>query len=196
MSLARGLDYYTGIIYELVLEKEIEDGPVTPQVGSIGGGGRYDNLVGTFLKSKKGPKIVPCVGISFGVERLYAILRSRYNEREVRSSETQVLVMAFGSGKEWDGMIQERMKIVKSLWEAGISAEYVYKKKPKLSQQFDFADKYGIPYAIILGQDEWEKKLLRIKRLGMHEASDYGDLVSRDDMIPKLKSLMDCNSFV
>lgn len=142
LSLARGLDYYTGVIYEVVTEgsapsaapgeeapkpkkrskaKEGVDGDEdrsndpTVGVGSVAAGGRYDNLVGMF----SGKTQIPCVGISFGVDRIFSITKARMaadNTAEVRNNEVDVYVMAFG-GK---GFVKERMQICASLWEAGI----------------------------------------------------------------------------
>ena len=153
MSLARGLDYYTGIIYEAITEVsappsistdpsvpasknvtdskskskkskdgKAEDGPdeSTVGVGSIAGGGRYDNLVGMFSEAagqgKKEP--VPCVGVSVGVERVYSIMemRRRQGDIKVRGKETDVYIMNFGK----EGLLKERMALAKKLRDAGI----------------------------------------------------------------------------
>ena len=177
LSLARGLDYYTGIIYEVVTEASLppaksgvksKRGPKPPKtdpndpdadrsnddsigVGSIAAGGRYDDLVGMFAGSSKGR--IPCVGISFGVDRIFSITKSR-QKTEVRGNEVDVYVMAFG-GKGFTGLVQERMEVCRTLWDAGIKAEYLYKVKPKLPAQFAGAEKNGVPYAVVLGEDEW-----------------------------------------
>jgi len=148
LSLARGLDYYTGIIYEAVTaasappgfvdgakegivadaeppkkkknDDEVDESKVG--VGSIAAGGRYDNLVGMFSGSKK-PDAVPCVGISIGVERVFAIMMAKLKEQEergekthVRSKDVDVFVMSMGG----DGFLKERMTIAKKFWDAGI----------------------------------------------------------------------------
>lgn len=151
MSLARGLDYYTGVIYEIVtegsapavdsnatevktlqksgkkekskkstnLDEDDRSNDPTVGVGSVAAGGRYDNLVGMFLSKAQ----IPCVGVSFGVDRIFSITKARL-EREksadaLRSSEVDVYVMAFG-GKGFNGLLKERMDICKKLWSAGI----------------------------------------------------------------------------
>ena len=138
MSLARGLDYYTGVIYEVVTEgsapdqgavakaakKAVQQGKVDPDedrsadpsigVGSVAAGGRYDELVGMF----SGRTNIPCVGISFGVERIFSIEKARREkekENAVRLTEVDVFVMAFGSG-----LLKERMGVARDLWNAGI----------------------------------------------------------------------------
>lgn len=148
LSLARGLDYYTGVIYEIVTEGSAglatvstaagappkpskkpskagadadEDRSSDPSVGvgSVAAGGRYDGLVGMF--SGKGQ--IPCVGISFGVDRIFSITKARMaadkGAEAVRNNEVDVYVMAFG-GKGFTGLLKERMAVCKVLWEQGI----------------------------------------------------------------------------
>ena len=150
LSLARGLDYYTGVIYEVVTEgsapssapaaaaappakssrkgKSVEadeDRSSDPSVGvgSVAAGGRYDGLVGMFT----GKKQIPCVGISFGVDRIFSITKARMeadaNAEQVRNSEVDVYVMALG-GKGFTGLLTERMSICAKLWEAGIKVSH------------------------------------------------------------------------
>lgn len=109
-SLARGLDYYTGLIYEAVLSD-------TDRVGSIAGGGRYDGLVGMFSN-----KPIPAVGVSIGIERVFAILEEKSkDDYTVRETETQIMIAQIGKN-----LIGERMKILNDLWSLGIKAETVY----------------------------------------------------------------------
>ena len=148
LSLARGLDYYTGVIYEIVTEgsappatiiatngappksskkssKAVADADEdrssdpTVGVGSVAAGGRYDNLVGMF----SGKAQIPCVGISFGVDRIFSITEARMaadkSAEQVRNNETEVYLMAFG-GKGFTGLVKERMKLCSMLWKAGI----------------------------------------------------------------------------
>ncbi len=141
LSLARGLDYYTGLIYEVV----VVDNAI--QVGSIAAGGRYDDLVGMY-----GRRPLPCVGISFGVDRIFTILDARRNKKKGNSDlggKAQVYIMAFG-GKEFDGLLLERMRVARQLWSAGIRAEFAAKVKPKPLQQFNASE--GVPVAVMLGQ--------------------------------------------
>jgi histidyl-tRNA synthetase len=118
LSLARGLDYYTGVIYEIVLT----DG--TSQVGSISAGGRYDRLVGMF--SASGSQ-TPCVGISIGVERIFAIMERKAEELKLfEESSIQVYVASIG-----DGYLANRMRVAQRLWKANIAAEFSYHPNPK-----------------------------------------------------------------
>ncbi|KAJ5138427.1 Histidine-tRNA ligase/ATP phosphoribosyltransferase regulatory subunit [Penicillium bovifimosum] len=193
MSLARGLDYYTGVIYEVITEgsagvqadapeaqkaakkgktKTSEDddrsNDPTLGVGSVAAGGRYDNLVGMFLPKAQ----IPCVGISFGVDRIFSITKERLRREQktdaLRSSEVDAYVMAFG-GKGFNGMLKERMEICQKLWSAGIKAEFSYKLKPKLPQQFKAAEQGDVPFAIILGEEELAAGKCRIKEMGLPE---------------------------
>ena len=142
LSLARGLDYYTGVIFEVVTEgsapsptssKKVTRPPKTKTndndddrsndpcvgVGSVAAGGRYDGLVGMF----SGKQQIPCVGISFGVDRIFSITRARMEADKdaaaVRNTEVDVYVMAFG-GKGFTGLLKERMDVCRMLWDAGI----------------------------------------------------------------------------
>ncbi|PSR92398.1 histidyl-tRNA synthetase, class IIa [Coniella lustricola] len=216
LSLARGLDYYTGIIYEVVTEgsapkaegteaakpkdkkkkgKTSEDDDrsddPTVGVGSVAAGGRYDNLVGMF--SGKGQ--IPCVGISFGVDRIYSITKARMaaeKAAEVRPNKTDVYVMAFG-GKGFDGLLKERMRICDQLWEAGISTELLHKAKPKLQAQFKAAELSKIPFAVILGQEELIAGQVRLKQMGLSEShpEKEGTLIAITDLVDEIRRRLD-----
>ncbi|KAI9842039.1 MAG: Cytoplasmic and mitochondrial histidine tRNA synthetase [Sclerophora amabilis] len=222
LSLARGLDYYTGVIYEVITEgsappstdpssssnaqkskpkkrsqpSEDEDRSSDPSigVGSIAAGGRYDDLVGMF----SGRTQIPCVGISFGVDRIFSITKARLQSQAqsaaaaasvIRSTETDVYVMAFG-GKGFTGLLPERMATARTLWDAGIKAEFSYKLKPKLPAQFKAAEAGGVPFAVILGEDEQREGKVKIKELGLEEGhvEKEGVLVSVDDLVAEVKS--------
>lgn len=200
LSLARGLDYYTGMIFEVVTSasapptnaaelkkraKGSEDASEYVGVGSIAGGGRYDNLVNMFA-GVNGKKTVqtPCVGISFGIERIFSLIKQRAEKASaIRPTATKVFVMAFGGGKDWTGYLPERMKVAKQLWDAGIETEYVYKSKSNPRKQFDAADKCGCPLAVILGKEEFQDNKLRVKRLGPDFADDDGELIDAADLV-------------
>jgi len=110
LSLARGLDYYTGLIYEVILTGG-------DKIGSISGGGRYDELVGMFSGRQ-----IPSVGVSFGVERIFHILEENFKKDPlIRESETEVLVASIGKN-----MIKERIRCVNELWKAGIKVKKSY----------------------------------------------------------------------
>ncbi|KAG7927792.1 hypothetical protein KL925_002150 [Ogataea polymorpha] len=214
MSLARGLDYYTGVIYEAVTsqsappkdaaekkarakksKKDDEDASEYVGVGSIAAGGRYDGLVGMFLgtnsKGKKAPSI-PCVGVSFGVERLFSLIKQRAELADkIRASSTQVYVMAFGGGEGWNGFLKERMAIAAKLWKSGIECEYLYKAKANPRKQFEAAEKSGCPLAVILGREEYPQGQVRVKVLGTGNEKDDGELVSIGDLVEVVKQRLD-----
>ncbi|KAI9727701.1 MAG: Cytoplasmic and mitochondrial histidine tRNA synthetase [Chrysothrix sp. TS-e1954] len=182
MSLARGLDYYTGVIYEVIAEKQGLASTATAGVGSIAAGGRYDNLVNMF----SGKQQVPCVGISFGVDRIFSIIKAQ-QAPSVRSTETDVYVMAFG-GKGFTGMLQERMEITRTLWDADVKAEFSWKVKPKLPAQFKSAEQGNVPFAIILGEDELKAGKVKIKEMGLpdgHPEKD-GVPVEKDNIVEEI----------
>ncbi|CCE91198.1 histidine--tRNA ligase TDEL_0C03090 [Torulaspora delbrueckii] len=203
LSLARGLDYYTGLIYEVVTEasappenagelkkkaKTDEDASSYVGVGSIAAGGRYDKLVSMFVEaSGKKATQIPCVGISFGVERIFSLIKQRTESASLKPTATQVFVMAFGGGKDWTGYLPERMKIAKQLWGAGIESEYVYKAKANPRKQFDAADKSGASLAVILGKEEYLDGKLRVKRLGPEFADDDGEVVEAENIVKVVK---------
>ncbi|AET39678.1 histidine--tRNA ligase Ecym_4656 [Eremothecium cymbalariae DBVPG len=204
LSLARGLDYYTGLIYEAVTSasapptnaqelkakaKNSEDASDYVGVGSIAAGGRYDNLVNMFSEaSGKKSASIPCVGVSFGVERIFSLIKQRATEVSVvRPKATQVFVMAFGGGKDWTGYLPERMKVAKELWNAGIETEYVYKSKVNPRRQFEAAEKSGCPLAVILGKEEYLEGKLRVKKLGPKFADDEGELVDVTQLLTKIR---------
>ncbi|CAN8098826.1 unnamed protein product [Discula destructiva] len=191
LSLARGLDYYTGIIYEVVTEGSAPSAPTdsaapsksklkkkgktseeddrsddpTVGVGSVAAGGRYDNLVGMF--SGKGQ--IPCVGISFGVDRIYSITQARMaaeRAKELRGNKTDVFVMAFG-GKGFTGMYKERLRVADQLWSCGVKTELLQKVKPKLQAQFKAAEVNKVPFAVILGEEELAAGQVKLKQMGL-----------------------------
>ncbi|PRQ77507.1 histidyl-tRNA synthetase [Rhodotorula toruloides] len=219
LSLARGLDYYTGVIYEAVTEGSAPPVPVAPKpeavptpaqqkadvkgkkpalnadeeadidestigVGSIAAGGRYDELVGMFASGGAAGKI-PCVGISFGVERLFSILLRKAQEKGEtagRAKATEVFVMSLG-----DGLLEERMKVCKELWAAGIKAEFMYKAKPKLPKQFEVIDKEKIPYAVQVSPSELAKGTIRVKPQVGKELGSGNDIeLKREELVPWL----------
>lgn len=118
LSLARGLDYYTGVIYECVLKAEpkVANGSAEEHgtVGSVAGGGRYDNLVGMF--DAKG-KQVPCVGVSIGVERIFSVLEAKYAASGIKTRTNEIEVYVASAHK---GLHEKRLSILNDLWNQGI----------------------------------------------------------------------------
>lgn len=150
LTLARGLNYYTGIIYE-VKAKNIE-------IGSIGGGGRYDDLTGLF-----GVPGIPGVGISFGVDRIYDVME----ELNLFSENMQkgVTALFFNMGREESRFAFVKMQQLRS---SGISCE-LFPEPTKMDKQFKYAGKKNIEYAIIIGSKEIQDKNCVVKNLAKNE---------------------------
>ncbi|KAH8099455.1 hypothetical protein BXZ70DRAFT_943781 [Cristinia sonorae] len=234
MSLARGLDYYTGIIYEAIVEASAPPGfkdanafassstqpttgdtSATPAaaapapkkkskkpaanadedeevdesqvgVGSIAAGGRYDNLVGMFAAAAagEGKKAagLPCVGVSIGMDRIFALVWPKWVDRGMRSKETMAYVMAAG-----DGLLKERVELVQLLREAGIKSDFLLKNKPKLPAQFAAGERDEAPFAIILGGDELKEGLVTVKEQRWEFASGEKRKIQSDDKGTKVK---------
>lgn len=174
-SLARGLDYYTGAIYEAVVPNalkgldleengEPEEGlPVG--VGSVAAGGRYDELVGNFMaptsgKGKEKRHDVPCVGVSFGVERLFAIIeaKNQVEQLQVRTTETEIFIASAQKN-----LLEERMKLCGSLWDEGFKVEMSYKANPKLLNQLQYCEDRLIPLALIVGERELQDGVVKLR---------------------------------
>ncbi|XP_063304123.1 histidine--tRNA ligase, cytoplasmic [Pelobates fuscus] len=184
LSLARGLDYYTGIIYEAVLiqnqgapQQQNDHAEESVSVGSVSGGGRYDGLVGMF--DPKGRK-VPCVGVSIGIERIFSIMeqKAEASEAKIRTTGTQVLVAA--AQKK---LLEERMKLISELWNAEIKAEMLYKKNPKLLNQLQYCEETGIPLVAIIGEQELKDGVVKLRVVDTREEID----VARQNLVEEIQ---------
>ena len=152
LTLARGLNYYTGIIFE-VKAKNV-------QMGSIGGGGRYDDLTGLF-----GVPGIPGVGISFGVDRIYDVLEElKLFPQEVHSG-TQVLFFNLGQAES-----KKAFSLMQQLRDKGIRCE-LYHEQSKFDKQFKYAERKQIAYAVMIGSRELENNTCVIKKMGTGEQS-------------------------
>ncbi|NXY78192.1 SYHC protein, partial [Glareola pratincola] len=178
LSLARGLDYYTGVIFEAVLlQQENDHVEESVSVGSVAGGGRYDGLVGMF--DPKGRK-VPCVGVSIGIERIFSILEQRVeaSEEKIRTTETQVLVAS--AQKK---LLEERLKLISELWDAGIKAEVLYKKNPKLLNQLQYCEETGIPLVAIVGEQELKDGVVKLRDVATREEVN----IRRESLVEEIR---------
>lgn len=146
LSLARGLNYYTGSIFE-VKAKNIE-------IGSIAGGGRYDNLTAVF-----GLDGISGVGISFGADRIYDVLDQMNKFPSNVSSIVKVLFTNFGQKEE-----QFCLPLLKKLRDSGISAE-IYPENAKMKKQMSYADSNKIPFVIIVGETEIAENKVSVKNM-------------------------------
>ncbi|XP_011494000.1 PREDICTED: histidine--tRNA ligase, cytoplasmic isoform X1 [Ceratosolen solmsi marchali] len=172
LSLARGLDYYTGVIFEAVLTGD------NVGVGSIAGGGRYDNLVGMFdVKNRN----VPCVGMSLGIERIFSVLEMSIANRGKKTRTTEVEVYVATAQKN---LHEERIRILTELWEANIKAEQSYKKNPKLLVQLQHCEDHGIPLAIIIGEGELKRGEVTLRTVKSREETT----VPRENLVEELKN--------
>lgn len=151
-TLARGLNYYTGIIAEVVTD--------AVKMGSIGGGGRYDDLTGLFgLKGLSG------VGISFGVDRIYDVMGELALFPEELTSATKIIFVNIEPRAE--PLILNYLKILR---QAGIAAEY-YPDKAKFDKQMKYADKRNIPFVGIVGESEMSEDRINLKNMMTGEQS-------------------------
>ncbi|MEO6233380.1 MAG: histidine--tRNA ligase [Ferruginibacter sp.] len=146
-TLARGLNYYTGIIFEV-------KAPSTVQMGSIGGGGRYDDLTGLFDVPG-----IPGVGISFGVDRIYDVLEELNLFPEQVDAGTKAIFFNMGNDESLFAF-----NIMQQLREQGISCE-LFHEPVKISKQFSYAEKKKIEFAVIIGSQEIEQNYCLVKNL-------------------------------
>ena len=164
VSLARGLNYYTGTIIE-VKAQDVE-------IGSITGGGRYDNLTGVF-----GLPGVSGVGISFGADRIYAVLNALNLYPADITGSAKVMFTNFGPAEA-----AKSLEIIKLLRQAGISAE-IYPEASKMKKQMGRADTLGIPFVAIIGETELANGTVTLKDMTSGEQSE----LSPENLIAKLK---------
>ena len=156
LSLARGLNYYTGAIFEV---KALDW-----QIGSICGGGRYDNLTGIF-----GLPGVSGVGVSFGADRIYDVLTGLDAFPKGLGTSTTLLFANMGE-EEVKGILP----VAAALRESGVSVE-IYPDSAKLKKQFDYADRKGIPFISINGETELSQGLVQVKNLSTGEQKTFSD---------------------
>ena len=155
ITLARGLDYYTGAIFEVKAQGV--------QMGSIGGGGRYDNLTEVF-----GVKGISGIGISFGLDRIYLVMEELGLFAENKTPKIEYLFANYG-----DEEATEAMKVIQKLRAKGVSAE-LYPENAKLKKQFTYAEKKGIPEIVFYGGDEIKNQQVTVKNLDSGEQKTIG----------------------
>ncbi len=163
LSLARGLDYYTGTIFEV---KALDT-----QIGSITGGGRYDDLTGVF-----GEKGMSGVGISFGADRIFDVLNALELYPKGITSTTKVMFVNFG-----DQEVRKIIPILSELRNKGIVAE-LYPDSAKLKKQMSYADSLHIPYVAFVGEEEMQSGTVTLKDM----SSGAQETLSRDEIVARL----------
>ena len=150
-AMVRGLEYYTGPIYETIVEK--------PNIGSITGGGRYDELVGMFTN-----RSYPATGTTIGIERIIDVMEElEMFPSEVGKTVAQVLVAQFNPE-----MVTESLKMARELRQAGLNTELYFETK-SLGEQIRYALKKGIPYLVVLGPDEVATGQVTIRNLRLKQ---------------------------
>ncbi|MGB4101969.1 MAG: histidine--tRNA ligase [Alphaproteobacteria bacterium] len=150
LAIARGLDYYTGTVYETLIDAH-------PEFGSVCSGGRYEDLAGFYTKSH-----LPGVGISIGATRLFDLLRSTGWTKDVPST-VQVLIVQMEPS-----LRHEYLALAAQLRQAGLNTE-VYLEPAKLDKQLRYADRAGIPVALLIGSDEQARDMVQVKNLARQE---------------------------
>ncbi|MFK2820063.1 histidine--tRNA ligase [Flavobacteriaceae sp. LMIT009] len=165
VTLARGLNYYTGAIFEVAAPKGV-------QMGSIGGGGRYDDLTGIF-----GLKDVSGVGISFGLDRIYLVLEELNLFPETVSNKVEVLFINFG---EKEGLYS--LQAIKELRNNGINAE-LYPDNAKMKKQMTYANRKEIPFVVLVGETELNSNSYTLKNMSSGEQSQ----LSLKELVGRLK---------
>jgi histidyl-tRNA synthetase len=170
ITLARGLNYYTGAIFEV----KVND-PRSSFTSSVLGGGRYDDLTGIFgLPGMSG------VGISFGIDRIYDVMNDMglFDELKLDVSSTKVLFVNFGSEEE-----KYSLKLLKQLRYAGINSEIYPDARAKLKKQLGYADTKKIPYVVLIGADEMQSGKVTLKDMN----SGHQFNMTLNDLIGRIK---------
>ncbi len=165
VTLARGLNYYTGAIFEVAAPEGVK-------MGSIGGGGRYDDLTGIF-----GMKNMSGVGISFGLDRIYLVLEELNLFPETVNKNIEVLFINFG---EREALFS--LKAIKELRESGINAE-LYPDNTKMKKQMTYANKRSVPFVVLVGEEEINSNMYTLKQMKTGEQ----DKVSLNDLVSAIK---------
>ena len=169
-SLARGLSYYTGPIFEVA---------VADLAGSLGGGGRYDKLVGMFMG-----RDLPAVGFSIGLERILVVMA----EREMFPAlESAAQVMVF---RIEEATTAETLQVLHAVRASGVAAE-LYPHVDKLGKQFKYADRSGVPLAILYGGRERDAGIVKIKDLRNPDPATNKEIeVPRGELVARVNALL------
>ena len=166
LTLARGLSYYTGAIFE-VIAKDVK-------IGSICGGGRYDDLTGIF-----GLPDVSGVGVSFGADRVYDVMLEQNLFPAATQTTTEVLFVNFGEKEQ-----KYCISLVDKLRKAGINTE-LFPDSAKMKKQMNYANNNNIPFVVLIGENEMNQGTLTVKDMEAGQQNSYQNL---DDFIAQLKS--------
>ncbi len=165
LTIARGLDYYTGTVYETFLNNY-------PEIGSICSGGRYDDLAGYYTKQK-----LPGVGVSIGLTRLFYQLREANLIKAEDYSLTKVLIIPM------DGCLDRAIETARKIRDNDINTQ-VYLEEAKIGKKFNYADKLGIPYVIIIGTEEIKRDTYTMKNMKTGEQVE----INFEELLNRLKN--------
>lgn len=164
-KLARGLDYYTGPIYETIVTE--------PKIGSITGGGRYDDLLSMFVGEP-----TPATGTTIGLDRTVDVINDLNLWPNFQKQSTKVLITIFSSS-----LLEKSLDLVKKMRCEKINTELYLNQTAKLDRQLKYADKKGIPYVVIIGPDEVKKNVVKLKNMKTSEQLE----LNQTELIKKLK---------
>jgi len=166
LTIARGLDYYTGTVYETFLDNY-------PEIGSVCSGGRYENLAEYYTTQK-----LPGVGVSIGLTRLfYQLKEAGLLESDVPATLTKVLVVPMDSTCN-----EYSIKVANTLRESGIISE-VYFEEVKVGKKLNYANKLDIPYVVLIGEDEIQRQMVSLKNM----KTGYQETLAIDEAIKSVK---------
>ncbi|CAF2989744.1 unnamed protein product [Rotaria socialis] len=180
LKLARGLDYYTGVIFEAVLTNYQYDpqlGEDQVAVGSVAGGGRYDELV---HKIDPRQRRVPCIGASIGVERIFAIKEHQMAKSKIQTKTVETEIYVASAQKN---LIEERMKLCGYLWANGFKVEMALKRNPKILDQLQYCEKNQVELCVIVGSSELEAGTVKIRVVNTREEFQ----IPRDQLTEQLR---------
>ncbi len=166
LTIARGLDYYTGTVYETTLDDY-------PGIGSVCSGGRYDNLAGHYTKQH-----LPGVGISIGLSRLFFQLKAAGHFKEAPQTLLNALLLPL------DGAEEDGMRLWATLQDAGLCVQG-YFEGGKMGKKFKYADQLGVPYVIVLGPEEVQKGVVSLRDMKTGEQEE----IATDQLIARLQAL-------
>lgn len=164
LSIARGLDYYTGTVYETILNDY-------PSIGSVCSGGRYENLAGYYTK-----QALPGVGISIGLSRLYYQLKEAGLLENKKHAQSDLIVLPM------DGALDHSIEVLAQLRENKIKT-ILYPESGKLAKKFKFADQLNIPYCLVIGEEEIKEKRYTLRNM----LNGHEEKLSLQEIIEKLK---------
>jgi histidyl-tRNA synthetase len=164
-TLARGLNYYTGIVFEVNAEDT--------GMGSLGGGGRYDDLTGIF-----GLKDMPGTGISFGAERIFDVMAEKGLFPDSLTAGPHVLIVAFDKPAHLEGF-----RLLSVLRQAGVRAD-MYPEPAKMKKQMKYADTIGVKYTVLIGSDELNNNYYTLKYM---DGSKANVRLSIEDLLEEVR---------